>query len=356
MRSSGGQHFVGLDHVRALAAFMVVAWHFAHGFTGSPVPFNQAPALGLLDEGHAGVALFMVLSGYLFAKLIDGRRIDFGAFIWNRALRLLPLLLIVILALGFLGGRAKPFDYLRLISGGLVLPILPNGGWSITAEFHFYLVLPFLLWLTARWKWAPLALVAVALLLRIWIASIGEVQYVAYHTIIGRLDQFVLGIFFFHQRVSGRQAAAALIAILAFYATFDRLGGFYNLPVDWPWVFIPTVEGLAFGALIAWYDARPLRWPIMRFVEKAGEYSYSIYLLHVFFVFAAARFVNEHIMALDSLYVALPWALLFFAAMAVIGHFSFKFVESPALKFRKPYIVKAETVPEAPPVALLAGP
>jgi peptidoglycan/LPS O-acetylase OafA/YrhL len=257
---------------------------------------------------------------------------------------------------GFLGGRAKPFDYLRLISGGLVLPILPNGGWSITAEFHFYLVLPFLLWLTARWKWAPLALVAVALLLRIWIASIGEVQYVAYHTIIGRLDQFVLGIFFFHQRVSGRQAAAALIAILAFYATFDRLGGFYNLPVDWPWVFIPTVEGLAFGALIAWYDARPLRWPIMRFVEKAGEYSYSIYLLHVFFVFAAARFVNEHIMALDSLYVALPWALLFFAAMAVIGHFSFKFVESPALKFRKPYIVKAETVPEAPPVALLAGP
>jgi hypothetical protein len=60
MRSSTGQHFVGLDHVRALAAFMVVVWHFSHRFTGVPVPFNQAPLLGFLDEGHVGVALFMV--------------------------------------------------------------------------------------------------------------------------------------------------------------------------------------------------------------------------------------------------------------------------------------------------------
>ena len=30
MRASTGQYFVGLDHVRALAAFLVFTWHFMH--------------------------------------------------------------------------------------------------------------------------------------------------------------------------------------------------------------------------------------------------------------------------------------------------------------------------------------
>ena len=62
MRSSSGEHFIALDHVRALAAFMVFAWHFTHAENGYPVPFEYVPALfpfSLLDEGHTGVALFM---------------------------------------------------------------------------------------------------------------------------------------------------------------------------------------------------------------------------------------------------------------------------------------------------------
>jgi peptidoglycan/LPS O-acetylase OafA/YrhL len=45
MRSSSGMHFIALDHVRALAAFMVVEYHFIHGVNGYPVPFNYVPAL-----------------------------------------------------------------------------------------------------------------------------------------------------------------------------------------------------------------------------------------------------------------------------------------------------------------------
>src|SRR2546426_4916546 len=100
MKSSSGEHFIALDHVRALAAFMVIAWHFTHGTQGYPVPFEGAPVvfpLALLDEGHTGVALFMTLSGYLFAKLLDGKAIDYLAFLRNRVLRLLPLLFVVIL-------------------------------------------------------------------------------------------------------------------------------------------------------------------------------------------------------------------------------------------------------------------
>ena len=144
MKSSSGAHFIALDHVRALAAFIVFTWHFIHAINGYPVAFDYVPAifpLAVLDEGHTGVALFMTLSGYLFAKLLDGRSIDYRAFIWNRALRLLPLLTVVILLVGiqkFLNGESL-VAYAHAVVQGLWLPSLPTGGWSIAAEFHYYL-------------------------------------------------------------------------------------------------------------------------------------------------------------------------------------------------------------------------
>jgi hypothetical protein len=95
---------------------LVVIWHFAHGPSGWPVPFNDSPELALLDEGHIGVALFMVLSGYLFAKLLDGRRIDFGAFLWNRFVRLAPLLAVVLVIVGLRDHPSEFAGYLKSLT------------------------------------------------------------------------------------------------------------------------------------------------------------------------------------------------------------------------------------------------
>ena len=347
MQSTSGTYFPGLDHVRALAAFLVVTWHFTHGYAGYPVAFNQAPELGLIDEGHIGVSLFMTLSGYLFAKLIAGRPIHYGAFLWNRALRLLPLVTLVLLAVWLFEFRGTNADYLARLGKGLFLPVLPNGIWSITTEMHFYIFLPVLLWVSARWSWAPLAMVAAALCIRFAILASGQsVQDAAYWTIIGRFDQFALGIFFYQRAVSGRFAATAGIVLFAFYAAFDAAGGFYGAP-DRLWIFMPTIEGLALGGLIAWYDAHPIRSPRMWLVQKAGEYSFSIYLLHFFVVFEIAPLIDRHVMRLDSLYVALPWSMLFFVAMIGVGHLSYTFVEKPPMRFRKPYIKAARPAPKA---------
>lgn len=340
MQSTEGKHYPGLDHIRALAAFLVVVWHFAHGTTGSPVPFAQAPELGLLDEGHVGVSLFMVLSGYLFAKLIAGRSIDYPAFLWNRAIRLLPLLLIVLLVVGVTQYRNNPVFYLSRLAGGAVLPWLPNGGWSITVEAHFYLILPVLLWAAAKWRWALIAMVAAAVCARLVILAAGfEVQDFAYWTIAGRFDQFALGIFFATRpAVRSLWAGLAAAGIAAVYVAFDAAGGFYAGP-DWAWTILPTIEAVAFAAIISWYNANPIRSPKMWLVEKAGDASYAIYLLHFFLVFHASQLVDEHVMRLTNLYVALPWAVLFFAVMAVVGHYSYTRFELPLMKrLRKSYI------------------
>src|SRR5258706_2528157 len=196
MRSSSGAHFIALDHVRAVAIFMVFAWHFTHARNGYPVPFDYVPALfpfSVLDEGHTGVALFMSLSGYLFAKLLDGKSIDYRRFLWNRALRLLPLLAVVLLIVGLtkLVNGESLLIYVFTIVAGLILPTLPNGGWAITVEFHYYLVLPLFLWLLTKSKLWPLSLFVAAISLRLFFHyQRGEIPYLAFWCIIGQLAQF----------------------------------------------------------------------------------------------------------------------------------------------------------------------
>src|SRR5690606_24697271 len=121
----------------------VFTWHFLHFSKASELSVAPLP-WAFLGEGHVGVALFMTLSGYIFAKLLSGKDIVYTRFVWNRCVRLLPLLtfvlLLVTLGTYVRGGRLG--DLGRDLAWGWLKPTLPNGGWSFTAEFHFCLLLP----------------------------------------------------------------------------------------------------------------------------------------------------------------------------------------------------------------------
>lgn len=354
MKSSGGEHFIALDHVRAIAAFMVFTWHFTHSANGYPVPFEYVPSFfpfSILAEGHTGVALFMTLSGYLFAKLLDGRSIVYRFFILNRLLRLLPLLICVIVVVGIVrvASGAALSDYVYSILKGVMLPTLPNGGWSITVEFHYYLILPLLLFALKRSVCWGICIVLGAVTLRAFIyCTSGEVQSLAYWTIIGRVDQFVLGMVAYQLRhlFVRHHVVVVMVALafMAFYWFFDLQGGFYQSP-SYPssspiWVFLPAVEGAAYAICIAWYEGSfsHSRSGFSRFVGRLGQYSYSIYLLHFFVVFHAARFVNERLMDISGFYLSCVWSLGFFLMMFLPAYVCFRFVESPFLKMRRPYV------------------
>ncbi len=352
MRSSSGQYFPALDHIRALAAFMVFCWHFLAWRTGYPSKSSVMRLLlfpaALLDEGHIGVALFMTLSGYLFAKLLENRRVAFGAFLWNRLLRLLPLLLVMITIVGvreWTAGNSMP-AYAWSIALGWVLPTLPKGAWSITVEFHFYLMLPLLLWMARKSRWLPLLIVACALLLRTAVyLHHGDVESLAYWTIVGRIDQFVLGMLAFRCRnaIAHRNVVAIVILTVfsAFYWIIDFGGGAFLAPPPL-WIVLPTIEAFAFAVGIAWYDNSFKHSPsrLSRVLVRLGEYSYSIYLLHVLIVFKEAAFIDAYVMRLSNFYVACGWSVLCFLAMVIfsVGYFSYRFIESPFLRLRKPYL------------------
>jgi len=145
-------------------------------------------------------------------------------------------------------------------------------------------------------------------------------------------------------------AIAILTGFAMLYWLFDRQGGFYQSP-SYPspsplWVFLPTIEGLVYGLGIAWYDSSfsHSTTGVSRIIGRIGEFSYSIYLLHFFVVFEAARFVNERIMDISNFYVACLWSVVFLLLMMPAGYLSFRFIEAPFLRLRKRYIVSPHSV------------
>jgi len=355
MRSTSGLYFSRLDHVRAVAVFMVFAWHFLHMTPQFPVPYGSAPffLLALLDEGHTGVALFMTLSGYLFAKLVGEHRINFADFLYSRALRLGPLLLVCLVAwwlIGRLGG--DPVLVSDLI-GGLIVPTWPKGAWSIAIELHFYVLFPLLLLLCRRL--GPVALLglvvaAVAVRVSLWL-RMGDVQYLAYWTIIGRIDQFLFGMIFAYaplrRPVLAVIAAICGLSFLVFWQQFDAMGGYYNrtgvVSGSPLWIVIPTIEGLTYASLIALYDGsslRPVAW-LDRGLAKVGEWSYSIYLLHFFPVVFLRWLAGDRIGSVDNFFLALLAVIVAFVVFLPVAAFSYNAFEKRFLAYRRPYLVAA---------------
>jgi peptidoglycan/LPS O-acetylase OafA/YrhL len=193
----------------------------------------------------------------------------------------------------------------------------------------------------------PLCLgVAIALRAVLW-ASGQDVQQWAYWTLIGRIDQFLLGMLAWRYRraIAGRHWYAALIATgfaLAYY-WYDLAGGFFSAEPGTPsalWVIWPTVEALGWASLIAYYDGSfvPRDAGLSGAIARAGTYSYSIYLLHFYFVFDAAYLIDRYVMRLSNFYVASGWSLLCFIAMVPVARLSYRCAEEPFLRLRKRYV------------------
>lgn len=269
-------------------------------------------------------------------------------------MRLAPLLSVVILSIGLTTylSSGNIVSYIKTIITGLVQPVLPNGGWSITTEFHFYCLLPFLLFLTKRSKYTLGFVLIATIALRIFLhQKYGEIQSLSYFTIVGRIDQFILGImaYQFRQYFTKKHGFVAGIGLVfaLLYWKFDMDGGFYHNP-SYPspsplWIYMPTLEGLGYGSIIAWYDNsfQHSTGRFSRFIAAIGTYSYSIYLLQFFFCRMLAIAINRYIDLLN-IHLALLASIVAFLPMILIGYLSYRFIETPFFRFRIKYILEAK--------------
>ena len=165
----------GVDGLRGLAALAVVGTHV--GFeTGS---YDAGTVGALLSRLEVSVAVFFVLSGFLLSRpwlTAAARRTPpprAGAYLWRRALRVLPAYWVAVtLALLLLpeNDSAGPSVWVRqLLLVQVYWPEWQAAGltqmWSLCTEVAFYLVLPVLMGLVLeRWRAGRRSLAAVLVL------------------------------------------------------------------------------------------------------------------------------------------------------------------------------------------------
>lgn len=165
LMSSGGtsSRIDGLDALRGLAIALVLLRH----------SWPQIAGTG----GVVGVVIFFTLSGYLITSLLDRDlrhfgRVRYGRFYRNRALRLIPALLLLLVGITAVTLVWNPLDDRSGLVRALVVGItytanLPfdHGSptvehlWTLATEEQFYIVWPLVLALAVRFRRERTALI-----------------------------------------------------------------------------------------------------------------------------------------------------------------------------------------------------
>ncbi|MEU7280255.1 acyltransferase [Streptomyces sp. NPDC045431] len=373
MRSSDDRVYLApVDHLRAVAAVLVVLYHGCQLLSariegrprfvaGTDWLYSANPAATLVFEGHTGVALFMVLSGFIFTVGAHGRPIRYGRFLTNRLLRVYPLYL-VIAVLGLATHVSLPTfqDLLRILT--FATPSLPYGGvfWTLCVEMQFYLVFPLLnRLLTERGPGALLRLLAAVSLLRalVWLSSPSPAPHTAalYLGLAGRIDQFLLGMLaawaYAHHRERLRAAArwlapGALSLALGALWSYNQLHGYVSdSPLKLAW---SGAEGAVWALVVVAYVAAAGeggkdgsgggQGRVSRWLARLGEVSFSVYLTHFMVLTLLCEYawfpgvlppVGEAFLL--TLLVALPLTV-------AVSFVTYHAIELPFLRLRRPYV------------------
>ncbi|OFT60399.1 acyltransferase [Corynebacterium sp. HMSC05E07] len=138
-----------LEGVRALAALAVVVTH---------VSFQTATGWAWAERLDYGVAVFFVLSGFLLWRRRHAHTV--GQYFLSRVARLAPLYVVCVVAVLALLPDASPLSLPQLLTNLTGMQLYIADGlvpgltqlWSLSVEFAFYAVLPFVAWLLGRFS------------------------------------------------------------------------------------------------------------------------------------------------------------------------------------------------------------
>ena len=359
-RQSSLRYVPGLDGVRAIAVSIVMAFHFTAWFAPGLAPLGIGWDLWtrVAKLGWMGVDIFFVLSGFLITRVLEERPLhglrDYGAFLARRAWRLLPAyvacLLVFNVAALALVPEAKTLRTQWLLwtftanlwpafgdRGALVDPFFAFAHfWSLSAEWHFYLLFPWLLRAMRTDQRAGLTLIAVALLTRMAIWSTGQSDNATYAFTFSRVDGFGMGCLVAAYRGELTQGARHLALAAATALIGVIMGALMLTPLSFKglaWMQLCGYTGIAAAAALFLHAivhgpregllVRVLEW---RPLVAWGRVSYSAYLWHLVFLPGLAMLVARNVGDVRAQYACT--ALLATAFTVAMAFLSYRFVEA----------------------------
>jgi peptidoglycan/LPS O-acetylase OafA/YrhL len=274
-----------LTALRGIAACAVMLYHFA------PIAFAAVPAP--ISRGYLAVDFFFLLSGFVLTYAYgDGfvRRLSCGTirdFLWTRLARIYPVHLLTMALLVPTIGTSPYRTPQALLYNVLLLhgPWLPemtwnDPSWSISAEWHAYLLFPLIVGpiLLCRRRYASLiGIVALATAVLASTAS-GDLNITNGPLSLARALPEFLGGMLLYRAFRSSMGAAVLARDEAFLAcAVIVVAGASSAAADWSVVAALPLLLLAAAHNRGWI-ARMFQTRSMRFL---GEISYSLYMVHL---------------------------------------------------------------------------
>ena len=371
-------HFVQLDALRFMAAFIVVFVHAWEGWTGlKGIPKSMANAAGTEYEGFGsqihmlihnmnfGVDMFFLISGFLITYLLlkeksEKGKINIPAFFLRRTLRIWPLYFFVIIVSPLLvwwlqqtNPGIKSPEYAPVIFFYNNFRTIATESWdfpfahfwSICVEEHFYLVWPFLVALFPMKKLPQMfiTVIVASLAFRAYASLNGFTWYNVYLNTLSRIDVLAMGGLaawaHFHKPYSLNlplYLRLILYGVLLWGLMYIDLGEWNNLfeTVFKKYVFL-LLAGLAMMNYVFSPDCY-LKWGPKHFINYLGRCCFGIYLWGNILLKVLTDKVIVPYFPEAKWYIFWPIVL---GASLIIPILSYEFIERPFLKLKSRFAI-----------------
>lgn len=322
-----------------------------------------------LKVGWIGVDMFFVLSGFLITGIIwkqkDKSAKDyFGNFYAKRFLRIFPvyylyitLVFFVFIHLGDIGNtwhekinQIPLFHYLIHIQNFSIASVDKWPGpmgitWSLAIEEHFYLIWPLLIFLLNK-KWINRILIVILILspiIRAYFNFHTHSHLSSYVITFCRLDALSFGslIALNKDKLSVRYSIIALIISSFSIALIFFLKGKYYYHDTLVSTIGYSLNYILMGSILILIINNKFKilnhFFELKFLQKMGKYSYSIYLFHApingFFILLSHN-INTNTNSINWSIIQLLYAVIIIFLSFLVGYISYNLFEKHFLKLK----------------------
>jgi peptidoglycan/LPS O-acetylase OafA/YrhL len=357
--------WVALSHIFCWCGFAIFPFAL-------PRLLNSTVNRFWMQFSFAGGAVdaFIILSGFAISFMLHARQQTYKQFMTGRFFRIYPVYLLCLLA-GFSTIYFMPFvldsvgwhdneyfnlyvrphldsalahplthlvSHLTLLFGIIPEKILPQApftllapAWSITLEWQYYLLAPFLAWFVRR----PVGLLALGI--------VGCVDMVYSHYWVGaflpqKLPLFLVGIGSFHLYANAEYLKHFRLRLNVFAALIAA-----TLIVGWHWLAL-LIWIIVFGCVLADQNLKnekflqiPRQFLLQPALQFVGKISYPLYLVHwpiIIFLMAGIISWRPDISAGTALVTMLAVGLPIILFASWLLH---KWVEKPLMQYGKKF-------------------
>jgi peptidoglycan/LPS O-acetylase OafA/YrhL len=221
--------------------------------------------------------------------------------------------------------------------------------WAVAVEWHFYLIFPFILkqFNKSGCRYL-LGVIFIFIIIRLSIYLLaGSIRDVAYMSIFGRMDQFLIGMLLgayykTEYRAGPKWDVSLVVVLLGLFALLLFLNGQGGWPSNKPFkIMWSTIEGSLWGIFILSYlsASRYIPGVISFAIASIGTISYSMYLIH--FIVIEIFIKNEWLISWSDMSsnrsALLNTPLLIIPVVLTVSCLTFHIVEKPFLNMRGKY-------------------